>query len=153
MFYCLNSNLGGLRFGIDADGNYGYKKVGADTVTPFSSGASFARMYLGSTSQDYDPHYLPIIKLAGNFIAKQSDTELLVTRDCNATIVLILYTEGGGSVHTSNLMVNNTVVLTALPGALIRTQDITLKKGDIVKSYQQSVKNWYVIGDCYISAY
>lgn len=37
--WSLNSNfessLGGLTFGIDADGNYGYKKVGADTVIPF----------------------------------------------------------------------------------------------------------------------
>ena len=33
--WSLNSNLGGIRFGIDADGNYGYKKVGADTVIPF----------------------------------------------------------------------------------------------------------------------
>lgn len=32
----LGSRLGGIRFGIDEDGNYGYKKVGADTVTPFS---------------------------------------------------------------------------------------------------------------------
>ena len=31
-----NTNaLNGLRFGIDAQGRYGYKKVGADTVTPF----------------------------------------------------------------------------------------------------------------------
>ena len=32
----LGSRLGGLTFGIDAEGNYGYIKVGADTVTPFS---------------------------------------------------------------------------------------------------------------------
>ncbi len=39
--YARNSNLadslGGLTFGVDADGNYGYIKAGADTVTPFSS--------------------------------------------------------------------------------------------------------------------
>lgn len=29
---------GGIRLGIDADGNYGYYKVGADTLTPFKSG-------------------------------------------------------------------------------------------------------------------
>ena len=33
----MNLSLGGLAFGIDADGNYGYKKVGADTVIPFSN--------------------------------------------------------------------------------------------------------------------
>ena len=41
----LNSNLadslGGITFGVDADGNYGYKKAGADTVTPFKSGLEF----------------------------------------------------------------------------------------------------------------
>ena len=31
----LTENMGGLSFGIDANGNYGYFKVGADTVTPF----------------------------------------------------------------------------------------------------------------------
>lgn len=29
-----------FQFGIDADGNYGYKKAGADTVTPFKSGGT-----------------------------------------------------------------------------------------------------------------
>lgn len=33
----LSSRLGGLRFGVDAEGNYGYKKVGADAVIPFKS--------------------------------------------------------------------------------------------------------------------
>lgn len=32
-----NSSLGGLKFGIDSDGNYGYIKDGADSVTPFKS--------------------------------------------------------------------------------------------------------------------
>ena len=27
-----------ITFGVDANGNYGYKKVGADTVTPFKTG-------------------------------------------------------------------------------------------------------------------
>lgn len=30
--------LGGLQFGVDENGNYGYIKAGADTVTPFKSG-------------------------------------------------------------------------------------------------------------------
>ena len=34
----LSSDLGGLSFGQDADGNWGYKIGGADTVIPFSSG-------------------------------------------------------------------------------------------------------------------
>lgn len=34
----LNGLLGGIRFGVDNDGNYGYIKAGADTVTPFKKG-------------------------------------------------------------------------------------------------------------------
>lgn len=30
-------DMGGLRFGIDSNGNYGYIKAGADTVIPFSN--------------------------------------------------------------------------------------------------------------------
>lgn len=35
----LNSDLGGVRFGVDTSGNYGYYKAGADTVTPFRNAA------------------------------------------------------------------------------------------------------------------
>ncbi len=34
----LSSDLGGLSFGQDADGNWGYKAGGADTVIPFKNG-------------------------------------------------------------------------------------------------------------------
>ena len=33
----LNSSLGGLKFGVDENGNYGYIKAGADSVTPFKT--------------------------------------------------------------------------------------------------------------------
>ena len=33
----LNSSLGGLKFGVDSSGNYGYYKAGADSVTPFKT--------------------------------------------------------------------------------------------------------------------
>lgn len=47
----LNSDLTdsstgiGFRFGIDSDGNYGYIKAGADTVTPFRFGGSEVSYY------------------------------------------------------------------------------------------------------------
>ena len=37
----LISDLGGLSFGQDADGNWGYKAGGADTVTPFKGDPDF----------------------------------------------------------------------------------------------------------------
>lgn len=33
----INSNFGGMTFGVDDDGNYGYIKAGADTVIPFKN--------------------------------------------------------------------------------------------------------------------
>ena len=39
----LVDSLGGITFGVDADGNYGYIKAGADTVTPFRSGGSLKK--------------------------------------------------------------------------------------------------------------
>lgn len=33
----MASSAGAIRFGVDGDGNYGYIKVGADTVTPFKN--------------------------------------------------------------------------------------------------------------------
>lgn len=35
-----SAGQGMIQFGVDAQGNYGYKKVGADTVIPFKSGES-----------------------------------------------------------------------------------------------------------------
>lgn len=46
----LKTELGGLKFGIDEDGNYGYYKDGADTVTPFKSQEI---IYLG-TAKSYN---------------------------------------------------------------------------------------------------
>lgn len=37
----LNNSLGGLQFGVDENGNYGYIKIGADTVTPFKQIQTF----------------------------------------------------------------------------------------------------------------
>lgn len=42
-----------FQFGIDADGNYGYKKAGADTVTPFKSGGTLTiPSLIGTTNYD-----------------------------------------------------------------------------------------------------
>lgn len=37
-YSALNNSLGGLEFAQDAEGNWGYKPAGADTVTPFRNG-------------------------------------------------------------------------------------------------------------------
>lgn len=53
----LNSDLCGLSFGQDADGNWGYKAGGADTVTPFKGDPDF----------DYEHGIsIPYVVAAGN---------------------------------------------------------------------------------------
>lgn len=53
----LSNNLGGLSFGQDADGNWGYKAGGADTVTPFKGDPDF----------DYEHGIsIPYVVAAGN---------------------------------------------------------------------------------------
>lgn len=46
-----NKNMGGLRFGVDEDGNCGYIKDGADTVTPFKKGDELS---IGATATAAD---------------------------------------------------------------------------------------------------
>ena len=47
-YAALNNSLGGLTFEQDAEGNWGYKPAGADTVTPFKKGGGTIKVvYLG----------------------------------------------------------------------------------------------------------
>ena len=43
--------MGGLKFGIDSSGNYGYIKAGADSVTPFSNSNYYYRAFKRSDSE------------------------------------------------------------------------------------------------------
>ena len=62
----LGSRLGGLKFGIDDEGNYGYIKVGADTVTHFKNNYSVTHLlnYPGYDTSNYmttDRDYIAVI--------------------------------------------------------------------------------------------
>ena len=65
MDYELNKNLGGLIFTQDADGNWGYKAGGADTVHPFNGGKiskldSFTTQKYGSNTQGVETKTIDI---------------------------------------------------------------------------------------------
>ena len=47
----LNNNLGGYSFGTTADGQPGYRKPGADTVTPFSNTKIITRTVNGNNTR------------------------------------------------------------------------------------------------------
>ena len=49
----LTDSLGGITFGVDADGNYGYIKAGADTVTPFKSKSVGISQFFNNDSSSY----------------------------------------------------------------------------------------------------
>ena len=82
--YARNSNLadslGGITFGVDDDGNYGYIKAGADTVTPFSSKIDIPASALGfsvSFTAPYDTSGAPTLSM--NFVAMKQFKKYIVT--------------------------------------------------------------------------
>ena len=48
----LSDSLGGMTFGVDEDGNYGYIKAGADSVTPFRNGITKIASFSGHWNTD-----------------------------------------------------------------------------------------------------
>ena len=63
-FETVNENFGGLRFGIDGEGNYGYFK-GDDTFVPFNSGGSAISkiIFANNTVQLYNSVQADIISI------------------------------------------------------------------------------------------
>lgn len=59
----LNSNLGGLKFGTDAEGNYGYIKDGADTVTPFRGKIVIPYLYIWSENLNSPQTHQAVLRI------------------------------------------------------------------------------------------
>ena len=82
----LNKNLGGVKFGVTADGQPGYKKDGADTVIPFKGTpeyiATVELVYSGEPSQRHNltvsaamaKYKTLIISCTGNVGVRDTDT-------------------------------------------------------------------------------
>lgn len=64
-----------FKFGVDADGNYGYIKAGADTVTPFKSGNNISSHILLNTSNNI---IVPVSK--DLYASKGTVCELIINR-------------------------------------------------------------------------
>ena len=60
----VNNSFGGMKFGIDSNGNYGYIKAGADSVTPFSSNKRYSYSWTSSNNEqktltlEIEPKYI-----------------------------------------------------------------------------------------------
>lgn len=78
-YAALNNSLGGLTFEQDAEGNWGYKPAGADTVTPFKKGGGTIKVvYCGLfnitsasyLSQQNEYYAYKINDIWSNFVGK-----------------------------------------------------------------------------------
>ena len=95
LFTEVSDSLGGLQFGIDENGNYGYIKAGADTVTPFSSGN-----YLTAENTDHTSNTAHSLSLNTQSI---SNGILVVYSTIQAT-------GANGSVNISGATIEETIV-------------------------------------------
>lgn len=68
-----------FQFGITADGKYGYKKVGADTVTPFSTKLSYEMSLSPNTTADSDKMKLELKLNSGDKVAIKVNTNTTQT--------------------------------------------------------------------------
>lgn len=147
----LNSNLGGLKFGIDSDGNYGYIKAGADSVTPFSSGGEFSfpiSMIMGEpalTVEDMENYF----KTELDYVEKRkipsaSTTTVSFGYDTFLyTDVTLTYNVNGNIA----VWLNNKVINSSTSNGSVFRYFIYLKKGDTVKFVLNTNSDCY----CYIA--
>ena len=99
----LNRDLGGLSFGQDADGNWGYKVGGADSVTPFKY--SVLGSYIaGSSLHNMKTGWLPIDFCDTN-IASLSNGELIFKKSGLLQVRIM------ASISVDNSLENNIVQL------------------------------------------
>ena len=108
-----NKNMGGLRFGVDSNGNAGYIKAGADSVIPFKSGVSVFHGLIGGTGS--------------------TDTKTY-TFDRDSDNVYVVY--GHGVYY--GISINGTKITLSANGAtfqnygLFVSSPISVKKGDVI---------------------
>lgn len=128
-----------FRFGIDSSGNYGYKKAGADTVIPFSSGP---RLLLTSASQYYSAvdtifHQVPFID--SDYFTSEAYNRIKINKTCNVDMCVLGL---GGSATTVNLYLidyptqpeSNLIV--ASNQYYKKYTNITLPEGKYIKAVQ-----------------
>lgn len=126
----VNSSLanGKISFGIDSNGNYGYKKEGADTVIPFSSGTfNGANLVVSGSVKGH----IPKVEIASQgiyfygFDYDDSTKVFTVKYDGNYSYRITSSTSG-----VTNLFVNNESKDYVSSGRINKYNTIQLSKGD-----------------------
>lgn len=77
---------GSIRFGVDGDGNYGYYKAGADTVTPFKT-----------------TPYIPTVKALNQDWTADADYEYAIVTAVRGSVPAFTYNGSGTVTEIANL--------------------------------------------------
>lgn len=106
-------NLGGLRFGTDADGNYGYIKDGADTVTPFKQLPMDKYLTNGGMDTSRNSFSKTVTLPKGNYLVALAMANLNTGAHPTSSHGILLsngnYTNGSSSVYYLQLTSTTTV--------------------------------------------
>ena len=132
----LNNSLGGMKFGIDSNGNYGYIKAGADSVTPFSSnplgddyfymiGSKLAIELSGNTFVPNNGAFKLTSRTAGNYFHTVS-TKVDITKYKTLEMKYSLYNHNG---YTNN---SKAIVVLKKNKPASYTDAKTIESGDIL---------------------
>lgn len=94
----MTDSLGGLQFGIDENGNYGYIKAGADTVTPFKSKPSKTQTITNSVNNtsvvftfDELEEVVGVVKMAATPTSAYSTTNFYIESISGNTVTVKTY--------------------------------------------------------------
>lgn len=94
----INSNLCGISFAQDANGNWGYRKPGADSVIPFKKGGSYSltvSVSASGTSQNSSGDAIYNMSCTGNAVYKLNDGKIAETS----------HTYGSGTSRRGNMSI------------------------------------------------
>ncbi len=96
----LTDSLGGITFGVDSNGNYGYKTGGADTVTPFKKGLAITETMNNDTSGYRNNTLYSVTVNNGEGYCSISASGL-----ANVTVVIGSHTWTSASVNTGKVAI------------------------------------------------
>lgn len=154
-FTQLNDSLGGLQFGIDENGNYGYIKAGADSVTPFRSGGLlvFTNYGYGTDSNVkqgntfYDTDYISSVNASVADVRtitfkKDCNISLFQSLHCGTTWTQVVVTLNGTEIIRQKLTTKTT---------WYDMLDLSIKSGDIITVQYTYSNAAYVGGETVIT--
>lgn len=121
--------LGGLQFGVDENGNYGYIKAGADSVTPFKSGG--VELFTGAES----------FKI-GSFTPSSAQAVATVSTGFKPRTVITYFTVSSAAIRTFGFKMEGTDAMMLLANDsnyIGQYLDITCNDNGF--SFQQTVTN------------